>query len=689
MPQSRRTKIVLAVAGTLFAIPVVAVVVLLNVDWNRAKPWLNARTSDAIGRPFSINGDLSLTWKKAAVTLPEHDNTWRDLIPWPHLVARNIQVGNPANMTATANTVLPAEMASVSQFAFSLNPLALLDKKIVIPELRFDTPVVNLQRSVDGKNNWTFDKKDQPSPWALDVQRVIFTKGSVHLIDAVKHADVTADVDTITADPTYGVAWTLRGTYNRERVSGNGKAGAVLSLQRQSIPFPLTVNVKVGATSISVEGTLTRPTDLTGLDMRLKVSGASMARLFPLTGLVLPETPYFSTDGHLLGSLSTHGSHWTYQKFSGKVGSSDIGGTLEYQSQKPRGRLTGSVNSRLLQLSDLGPLIGADSSTSKAARGVAAVQPSGKMLPVEPFKTERWTSIDADVTYGAEQIIREKNLPISKLSTHLVMQDGVLSLVPLNFAIAGGTLASNIKLDGSGRINKNTIRAEMKSSARHLKIKQLFPALDSLQASVGEINGDASLSATGNSIASLLGSANGEIKTLINQGTVSKLLLEEMGLNIGNVVLARLFGDKQVKLNCMATDFIVDNGVMQTRTFIVDTDEAILNVTGNINLSQEQLDLTLKPDSKGLRVFSLRAPLYVRGSFQNPRVSVDKGVLALRAGGAVALAVLAPIAALIPLINTGPGESSECAKLLAVARVKPVAPPPGQTIRNKPQSSTH
>jgi hypothetical protein len=66
-------------------------------------------------------------------------------------------------------------------------------------------------------------------------------------------------------------------------------------------------------------------------------------------------------------------------------------------------------------------------------------------------------------------------------------------------------------------------------------------------------------------------------------------------------------------------------------------------------------------------------------------VSVDKGVLALKAGGAVALAVAAaPVAALLPLINTGPGKDSECGKLLAQARAKPVAPPPGKTMKGAP-----
>jgi uncharacterized protein involved in outer membrane biogenesis len=215
-----------------------------------------------------------------------------------------------------------------------------------------------------------------------------------------------------------------------------------------------------------------------------------------------------------------------------------------------------------------------------------------------------------------------------------------------------------------------------------MEIKQLFPAIEGLQASVGHINGDAALSATGKSNASLLAASNGEVHTLISQGTVSKLLLEKMGLNLGNIILTTLFGDKQVRINCMATDFAVDRGIMYSRTFVVDTEEAIIHVDGIVSLVDESINLTINPKTKGLRVISLRAPLYVRGPFKQPKVSVDKGVLAMKAGGAIALATLAaPVAALLPLVNTGPGEESECGKLLALAREKPVAPPPGKTSR--------
>ncbi|MGZ3240895.1 MAG: AsmA family protein, partial [Burkholderiaceae bacterium] len=150
-----------------------------------------------------------------------------------------------------------------------------------------------------------------------------------------------------------------------------------------------------------------------------------------------------------------------------------------------------------------------------------------------------------------------------------------------------------------------------------------------------------------------------------------------------NVILTSMAGDKRIKLNCMATDFGVTNGTMQTRSFIIDTDDAILDVSGTINLAQEQLDLTIKPKSKGLRVFSLRAPIYVRGNFKQPSVSIDKGVMAMRVGGAIALAALAPIAVLIPLVNAGPQENRECAALLAVARTKPIAPQPDKSYVKK------
>jgi uncharacterized protein involved in outer membrane biogenesis len=639
------------------------IALVLTFDWNRARPWINDRVSEATGRPFAIRGDLVLQWNN-----PGTETSWRRWVPWPRLSAQDVVLAN-ADWGKTG-----PQFAQIKQLSFSLNPLSLLDHTLRVPVLELVEPVLLLERTADGKNNWTLASGDTaPSAWKLDLQRLVLNRGTVKLADAQAKINLKIDVESLPQETPegYGMGWKLAGTFRQAPLHGSGRAGAVLSLQQDKKPYPLQAGVQIGTTRIDIAGTLTKPDALAALDLRLKLSGASMAHLYPITGVTLPNTPPFSTEGHLVGKLDRAGGRWLYEDFKGSVGASDIGGTLEYISQEPRPLLRGQVQSNQLRLEDLAPLIGADSNASKARRGAPAVQPAGKVLPVEKFDTASWGSIDADVKFAGRKIIHAKDLPIDSLVADLHLKDSVLSLTPLSFGVAGGTLAATVKLDG----RQNPIRANLQLSARRLTIKELFPTLNTMQASLGEVGGDAALSATGNSVAGLLGTSNGEVKALVSKGTMSKFLLEAMGLNIGSVVATKIFGDKQVQLNCLASDFKVAQGVMQTRSFVLDTDESIVIVTGLIDLSSEHLALEIQPRNKALRVLSLRSPLYVKGSFKDPDVGVDKGAVALKLGAAIALGAVAPAAALLPLLNVGSSqEFAGCAPLEAAATTKPQAP---------------
>lgn len=654
---------------------------IVTFDWNRAKPWLNERVSEALDRPFAINGDLVVTWTK-----PEGETGWRRWVPWPRLSARDVVIGNP-------EWARDSNLATVNRISFVLQAMPLLTNRIVIPTLSLETPSVTLQRRKDGLNNWTFEKnKDKPPfKWKLDLHEIIFSNGRVALSDALKQIELLAEVETIGTTPStleapaseaeteaktasavpasptdlrYGIRWTTQGTYRNARIRGSGKTGAVLRLQDTDEPFPLQADVHLGRTRIALEGTLTDPANLAALDLNLRLSGDSMAHLYDLTGVVLPETAPFETRGRLLGQRENAVSTWRYEKFTGRMGGSDIQGTLTYVNKAPRPAIHGEVVSNQLLFADLAPLIGADAKTKKAPRTETERQPSDRVLPVARFKTDRWGTMDADVKITGKRIVRDEALPINDLSTHLKLNDSTLTLDPLDFGVAGGKLVSTIRLNGKTTPMEGVIDLR----ARGLKLKQLFPTIESMRASVGEMNGAAHLSATGNSVAALLGSANGEAKLLVREGTVSKFILEAMGLNVGSVVLTQLFGDRQVTINCGVSDFAVNDGLAQARTFVVDTDDAIIRVTGAINFTQERLGLTVRPDSKGLRIFSLRAPIYVVGSFKKPDVSIDKGILALRAGGALALGIAAPIAAaLIPLTDLSAPDDGHCADLISHA----------------------
>ncbi len=175
------------------------------------------------------------------------------------------------------------------------------------------------------------------------------------------------------------------------------------------------------------------------------------------------------------------------------------------------------------------------------------------------------------------------------------------------------------------------------------------------------------------------------LEALLSGGKISQVLIEEASLNVPNILIAKLAGDKQSEINCAAVDLVAKNGIYESQLFLIDTDAAQISVEGNIDLANEKLDLTIHPDSKGIRLFSLRSPIHIKGTFGKPDIGIDKGVLFARGAGAIGLAVVAaPAAALLPLIQGHLSDDGDrCTPLLESMRQKP-AVPPTQDAKKKP-----
>nr|WP_315401941.1 AsmA family protein [uncultured Duganella sp.] len=664
MKTSRPLTILYYFLAALLVLMVALVVFVLTFDWNRARPYINDKVSQTLGREFAINGDLDVRFRQGDPA----EAGWRRYVPRPEVSAADVTLANPP-WTSTG-----PQLASAGKVVVALHTLPLLHKQVVITNLEVDKLEVAAQRRADGSNAWTF-KDNGPSEWEVDIERLALREGGLRYLDDGIKLDLRARATTIPAGDAdaknYGTRLKLGGTYHGAPVTGGGMTGAVLSLRDEHGVFPVQADAMLGKNRIAIEGTLTDPRALKGIDLKLSLAGASMADLYPLTGVLLPETPAYATTGRLAGKKDGAIWNWTYRDFTGTVGASDLHGTLSYSPRRPRPLLTGALTSNQLRLADLGPSIGAGSGAGggddKPAPGSEKSkqprQPAGKALPVAQFNTAKWDALDADVKFTGKKLVRTHDIPLENIETHIRMKDKVLTLTPLNFGMAGGAVTSNITLDGG----KNPIQAQIKMAARHLKIRQLFPKLQSMQASVGEVNGDAALAGTGNSVSAMLATASGELGATVSEGSVSKFVLEAAGLNIANAVFVKLFGDKQVQLNCVASDFVVEKGQAQTRRFVVDTEEAVIDVTGSVDLANERLNLDVKPHTKGVRIISLRTPLYARGTFSNPDVGVAKGPLALKAGAAVALGLINPLAAVVPLINPGKVEPVDCAAALAQA----------------------
>lgn len=678
----RLRKIVGWCIASLLLVIAALMLFLVLFDWNLLKPTINARVSEALNRPFAIEGNLAVTWQRE----PDEPGL-RAWIPWPRVSAEQLSLGNP-------EWAKGEHFVALQRVEASLSPLPLLWKTVSIPRIQLTGADAALERLADGRDNWTFDlgEQEQPeeqpaSPWVMDIGTIGFDKAQVRFDDQTLPASLGLSVEPLgapiafdelvgkaagdsaqnaAAPQDYAFAWQAKGRYKGQALSGNGRIGGLLALQDARQPFPVQADLRAGTTRVQVAGTLTDPKNLGALDLRLRLSGASLGNLHALTGVTLPDSPAYSTDGRLIATLQDpQGPSFRYENFNGRIGDSDIHGSLMFVAGEPRPKLSGELVSNQLRFADLAPLVGADSNAEKKQRGATSMQPDNKVLPVEAFQTERWRDMDADVRFTGKRIVHSEELPFTDLFTHVILDEGMLSLEPLRFGVAGGRLDSSLRLNGRG----TPLKAQAQLRARNFRLRQLFPSVEVMQSSLGALNGDATINGTGNSVATLLGSADGQVKLLINDGRVSRNLMEIAGLNVGNYLVGRLFGDNEVEINCAAANLNIKQGVLRPELMVIDTENALIGVDGTVNFGSEQLDLTINPESKGLRVFSLRSPLYVRGTFKDPRPGVKAGPLMLRGAGMLALgALVAPAAGLVALVAPSGDEPNECAPLLEQMR---------------------
>jgi AsmA protein len=575
-------------------------------------------TAEKTGRELRIEGSLRPVW------------SWVH----PRVRAEKVTFANPP--WAKEKYLLQADAVELTM---SVLPLAI--GRVVLPEVRLERPVVDLEQDAEGRKNWVLDEQPHQES-RVHIRRLTLDHGELLFDDATRDISLRAELQTDGS----GIQFSSKGKYGGLPMAAAGHSGPVLALRgSDGGPFPLAGEARIGDTAVKVDGRITELIGLAGLDMQIQLSGKSMEQLYKVVHVAFPSTRPYVTSGHLVrrdGVVS-------YENFTGKVGESDLAGTLRVDTNGERPVMTGELHSKVLDLADLGPVVGT-SRTRKAG-----------VLPDAPFDAKRWNSVDADVKLQAGTLRRPEQLPLDNLGTRIRMQDAVLTLDPLEFGTAGGTLAGTIQLDGRGE----SIKGEAKIRVQKLQLAKLFPTVQVTQASVGNLSGAIQLSGTGNSVARLLGSANGKVGLFMSGGQVSELVMQMVAIDLWGMTKVKLRGDRQVAIRCVAGDFGVKDGVMETNALVFDTSEVNVSGSGQIDLKNEKLDLTLEPAPKDPSLVSLRSPLYIRGNFSKPKLAVDMKEIAAKGAGAAVLAIVNPLLAILPLLNEGEGKDSDCAQLFA------------------------
>jgi len=629
----RRRRLWLGIAGLVLL--GLAVLVLLW-DWNWFKGPIERQVETRTGREFEINGNLDV------------DPGWT-----PVIRADDLRFGN-----ADWSKVRTMAEARRLEFSIALKPLFTGDVRI--PSLHLVAPRLHLETGPDGDGNWQFG---EPGKSDVQFRRVRIDAGRLRFLDAANDTDIKVDVAT--AEPAgkdAGAAAPPIAVEGGGRWQGNafslqGRAASPLALRDPDSPYRIDVRARAGTTRAHARGSLLDPLRLRDFDLQFKLSGANLEDLYPLIGIAMPPTPPYELDGR----LGRDGSVWSYKDFTGTVGDSDMAGDANIDTAGERPYLRADLRSRRLDFDDLAGFVGgapdADGESGNPGANAADVRAdaNAQVLPDTPYELDKLRAMDADVRLRAQRI-NSPSLPLDDMDAHLLLENGVLLLDPLNFGVADGDIRSTIRMDA----RQSPIRTRADITARGLDLSQLLPEVELAQNAIGKVGGHVQLAGSGNSVAEMLGSSDGEVALGVGRGKISNLLMEMAGIDVAEIIKFKLGADRLIPIRCGFGDFSVDNGLMTARSLAFDTTDTILIGDGTIDLDDERLDLTIRPRPKDRSLFAFRSPLLVGGTFKAPTFKPDAGRIGLRAAIALTLGSIAPPAALLATLELGPGEDADC-----------------------------
>jgi uncharacterized protein involved in outer membrane biogenesis len=579
----------------------------------------------------------------------------------PHISFSQIRIEEPSFTAAP-------KVAFIDTMVVEIDLKALIMGKLDFPTIDISHPVFDLLRNPDGTANWDIAQEAKvPSERGSMpiIGKLTIKNGKLTYRDVARKVTIDGTINTVAATGGTGEgAFKVdgNGTYRDAPFTIKLSGGSLNDLRETTKPYEVDATASVGNTKISIVGTVTDPFKLTDMNLKVTAQGDNAQDLYPIFGIPAPPTPPYK----LAGRLDRDGKAWLFKDFTGTVGKSDLEGSLRFETKEQRRIfVSGNLQSKNLDFADVGLLVGAPGSTdsgrpvSDAQKSIAKhLESTGRVLPDAPLNLDEVRNVDADITFKGVKIEAQK-LPLENVDFHMTLDHALLKLEPLKVGVAGGQINSNIIIDA----RTDTVATDYDIRFSQFKIDQFFQKAGHDNTANGSLDGRIRLHGTGNSVRASLGSANGEASAIVDNGQVSDLIAQALGLDVARALGVLIGGDKLVPLHCMVADFEVTDGIMRPKTLVIDTDAALTTGEGTISLKDEHLDLKIHGAPKNATPIGLGGPILVGGSFRDPSIGLGAAAY-LKGGAAVALgALLTPVASILGFIDVGDTKAADCANL--------------------------
>ncbi|MDH3739172.1 MAG: AsmA family protein, partial [Alphaproteobacteria bacterium] len=383
---------------------------------------------------------------------------------------------------------------------------------------------------------------------------------------------------------------------------------------------------------------------------KLEITGDGLQGLAPLAGSELPAGGPVALSAGVKGNIDNP----ALENIKLNFGQSDITGILSIDLRGQRPRLEGSLSAAQIDITELLP-----------SAADPAEKDTDKLFPSDPLPLDSLNILDANIDLSIAKLVLP-GVTLADTKGVIVLDNGALTLAPIDTSIVGSAVAGNIEVDARG--GPASVSIDLK--APQLDLGELLREVADVDKLRGGGAVDISLRGAGGSVAEIMSSLNGHSRLLMDEGEIKNDFLGTVsGLT---QTIGEAFGKKDwILVECIASDFDIVSGIANSRINVINTELLLISTDGNINLSEEKPDLKITPQPKGIDL-SLAVPVNVGGSLANPTYTPDTLATAKKIGGILG-AIAFPPAAIIGLGELGSSDNP-CLQSASAEETPPPAP---------------
>ncbi len=457
---------------------------------------------------------------------------------------------------------------------------------------------------------------------------VVIENGSVNYIDYANAKDFSIDINVLKASISglynpVSLSWDI--DYQNINIAGDGGFSSINSIFDNTKPLSANANINAFGTKNKITALIFDLTTSPKIDFELSSSSPSGNFNLPAIGL------------NASGKFDTKIIDINIKKLS--YADNIISGTSNIDLSKEVPHIKADLASDLIDLQSIMP------PKPKAKNGFSfglSTAHASELVPNKVIDYSLLNLINGELQTSIKTLVINPNTSLKNLQLNTSLNKGKLNINNLDFDFGQGLVAIkamaeakeqrvSLNLNGKNLLLQDILNAAEVEKNKHFSL-----------ASGGNTELQINLSGQGKTYRELVAGLTGQSIAIVDKSKIESKDLEVLSSNIitqiAEVLKVDLASHKNINLNCAVIRGDFNNGIIKfPQGVAIDSNELNIVSSGNLNLKNDKIDLSLNAYKKSLSdvgiVQALSNLIQIKGSIQSPSLTVDtKGAIKTVAG---------------------------------------------------------